>query len=539
MASQDPLIGGFRASDALSQRMIDCLMVTPSAMAEQLAEQRRLLLGRCQKEMKGQEKETQLTALEEELTRDAKTFLETYKRRYESHTINKRVMEEARQEHTEFLKEKDALSQRMIHCLIVKPSAIAEQLVEQRRLLLGRCQKEMMEPEKETRLTTLDEELTREDETFLETYKRRYESHTINQRVMERAHKEHAEFLKEKDALSQRMIDCLKVTPSAMKDQLVGQRTTLLCQCQKEMMELEKETRLTTLEKELPQEAKTFLETYRWRYQSHTANQAVMERARKEHADFLREKDALSQRMIDCLKVTPSAMKDQLEAQRTTLLCQCQKEMMELEKETRLTTLEKELAQEAKTFLETYRWRYQSHTANQAVMERARKEHADFLKEKDALSQRMIDCLKVTPSAMKDQLEAQRTTLLCQCQKEMMELEKETRLTTLEKELAQEAKTFLETYRWRYQSHTANQAVMERARKEHADFLKEKDALSQRMIDCLKVTPSAMKDQLEAQRTTLLCQCQKEMMELEKETRLTTLEKELAQEAKTFLGDGW
>ncbi|XP_043404339.1 ninein [Chelonia mydas] len=524
-----------KEKDALSQRMIHCLKVTPSAMAKQLVKQRRSLLGQWQREMKGQEKETLHTALQEELTREDETFLETYRRRYENHTINQTVMERARQEHTEFLKEKDALSQRMIHCLMVTPSAMAEQLAGQRRSLLGWCRKEMKGQKKETRLTALEEELNQKGETFLETYKRRYDSHTINQRVMERARRDHADFLREKDALSQRMIDCLKVTPGAMEEQLVEQRRSLLCQCRKDMMELEKETRLTALEEELTQEDETFLETYGRRYESHTINQRVMEGARQEHADFLKEKDGLSQRMIDCLMVTPSAMAEQLAGQRTTLLERCQKEMMELEKETLLMALEKELAQEAKTFLETYRWLYQSHTTNQAVMGRARQEHADFLKQKDGLSQRMIDCLTVTLSEMKEQLVGQRMTLLWRCRKEMKEQEKETLLTMLEEELTREDETFLETYGRCYESHTINQRVMERARQDHTDILKQKDALSQCMIHCLTVTLSEMKEQLVGQRMTLLWRCQKEMKEQEKETLLTMLEEELTREDETFL----
>ncbi|CAM5159384.1 unnamed protein product [Natator depressus] len=85
---------------------------------------------------------------------------------------NQRVRASARTDHAAFLKEKDGLSQRMNDCLMVTPSAMAEQLAEQRRSLLGQCQKEMTGQEKETRLRALEEELTREAETFLETYRR-------------------------------------------------------------------------------------------------------------------------------------------------------------------------------------------------------------------------------------------------------------------------------------------------------------------------------------------------------------------------------
>ncbi|CAM2114948.1 unnamed protein product [Caretta caretta] len=259
--------------DGLSQFMADCLTVDPSAMAEQFMEQRRSLLERCQKEMKEPE-ETLLTALKAELTREAETFLGTYRRRYQSYNINQRVMDRARQDHADFLREKvrqgetvlqpgepqgnipaspvgcglwgrrqefispaprvaaemgdsnpctggalisvrgversccavargsmgetgfnphlltalgpllsgstqDGLSQRMFSCLTVTPSAMAEQFVEKRRSLLERCREEMKEPE-ETLLTALEEELTREANIFLETYRERYLCHLTN-----------------------------------------------------------------------------------------------------------------------------------------------------------------------------------------------------------------------------------------------------------------------------------------------------------------------------------------------------------------------
>ncbi|XP_065447204.1 uncharacterized protein LOC135982830 isoform X2 [Chrysemys picta bellii] len=515
--------------DGLSQRMVDCLKMDPSAMLKQLAEQRRSLLGWCRKEMK-EPAETLLTALEAELTREAETFLETYRRRYQCHTINQRVMERARRDHADLLREKDGLSQRVVDCLKMDPGAMAEQLAEQQRSLLGRCRKEMKEPE-ETLLTALEAELTREAETFVETYRRRYQCHTINQRVMDRARRDHAAFLREKDGLSQRVVDCLKMDPGAMVKQLVEQRRSLLGWCREEMEEPE-ETLLTALEAELTREAETFLETYRRRYQCHAINQRVMDSARRDHAAFLREKDGLSQRMVDCLKMDPSAMLKQLAEQRRSLLGRCREEMKEPE-ETLLTALEEELTREAETFLETYRRRYQCHAINQRVMDRARRDHADLLRENDGLSQRVVDCLKMDPGAMAEQLAEQRRSLLGRCRKEMKE-PAETLLTALEAELTREAETFLESYRRRYQCHTINQRVMERARRDHADLLREKDGLSQRMVDCLKMDPSAMLKQLTEQHRSLLGRCREEMKEPE-ETLLTALEEELTREAETFL----
>ncbi|XP_067421831.1 LOW QUALITY PROTEIN: RING finger protein 112-like [Emydura macquarii macquarii] len=96
-----------------------------------------------------------------------------------------------------------------------------------------------------------------------------------NQRVMDRARTDHALFLKEKDTLSQHMFDCLRVRPSTVAKQFVKQRTKLLRQCWEEMKEPEKETLLTALEAELTREAKTFLETYGGRYQSHAIKAGI------------------------------------------------------------------------------------------------------------------------------------------------------------------------------------------------------------------------------------------------------------------------
>ncbi|XP_043373063.1 RING finger protein 112-like isoform X8 [Dermochelys coriacea] len=363
---------------------------------------------------------------------------------------NQRVVDSARTDHAVFLREKDGLSQRMVDCLKVDPSAMAEQFKEQRRSLLERCREEMREPEKETLLTALEAELAREANSFLETYRRCYQSHAINQRVMDRARTDHADFLREKDGLSQRMVDCLKVDPSAMAEQLVEQRRSLLEQCQKEMKESE-ETLMTALKAELTREAETFLGTYRRRFQSHNINKRVMDRARQDHADFLREKHGLSQRMVDCLKVDPSAMAEQLVEQRRSLLERCREEMEEPE-ETLLMALKAELTKEAQTFLEKYRRCYERHAFNQRTMDSARQDHADFLKEKDDLSQHMFNCLMVTPSAMEKQFVEKCRSLLERCQKEMQE-PKEALLTALEKELTREANGFLETYRKRFQCH--------------------------------------------------------------------------------------
>ncbi|XP_043373068.1 RING finger protein 112-like isoform X12 [Dermochelys coriacea] len=271
-----------------------------------------------------------------------------------------------------------------------------------------------------------------------------------NQRVVDSARTDHAVFLREKHGLSQRMVDCLKVDPSAMAEQFVQHCRSLLEQCWKEMEEPE-ETLLTALEVELTQEADTFLETYGGRYQCHANNQRAMDSARRDHADFLREKHGLSQRMVDCLKVDPSAMAEQLVEQRRSLLERCREEMEEPE-ETLLMALKAELTKEAQTFLEKYRRCYERHAFNQRTMDSARQDHADFLKEKDDLSQHMFNCLMVTPSAMEKQFVEKCRSLLERCQKEMQE-PKEALLTALEKELTREANGFLETYRKRFQCH--------------------------------------------------------------------------------------
>ncbi|CAM4683938.1 unnamed protein product [Lepidochelys kempii] len=192
---------------------------------------------------------------------------------------NQRVLDRARADHAVFLKEKDGLSRCMDDCLTVDPSAMAHQFMEQRRALLERCRKEVRELKEETLLTALEAELTREAETFLETYRRRYQHHT-NQRALARARAAHAEFLKEKDTDSRNPLKCLKVRPGKMAEQFTERRGDLLRQCRTDMLlkkealgtELEKklrqkkETLLTELEKELMWEAESFLETYRKRF---------------------------------------------------------------------------------------------------------------------------------------------------------------------------------------------------------------------------------------------------------------------------------
>ncbi|XP_039390208.1 RING finger protein 112-like [Mauremys reevesii] len=94
---------------------------------------------------------------------------------------NQRVLDRASADHTLFLKEKDSDSRNMFSCLKVRPSKMAEQFAERRGHLLWRCQTDMKEPvpEKEALLTQLEEELTREAETFLEIYGKRFKKFAI------------------------------------------------------------------------------------------------------------------------------------------------------------------------------------------------------------------------------------------------------------------------------------------------------------------------------------------------------------------------
>ncbi|XP_030417904.1 RING finger protein 112-like isoform X2 [Gopherus evgoodei] len=89
-----------------------------------------------------------------------------------------------------------------------------------------------------------------------------------NQRVLDRAHADHALFLKEKDGDSQNMFTCLKVWPSKMTEQFAERRGHLLWRCRTDMQEPapEKEALLTELEDLLTQEAETFLKTYGKRF---------------------------------------------------------------------------------------------------------------------------------------------------------------------------------------------------------------------------------------------------------------------------------
>ncbi|CAM5119327.1 unnamed protein product [Eretmochelys imbricata] len=84
-------------------------------------------------------------------------------------------------DHTVFLREKDGDSRNMVACLKVRPSKMAELFVEQRGQSLWRCQTDMREPapEKEAQLTELEAVLTREAETFLESYGKRFRKFAI------------------------------------------------------------------------------------------------------------------------------------------------------------------------------------------------------------------------------------------------------------------------------------------------------------------------------------------------------------------------
>ncbi|EMP40751.1 hypothetical protein UY3_02012 [Chelonia mydas] len=335
-----------------------------------------------------------------------------------------------------------------------------------------------------------------------------------NQRVLDIARADHAVFLREMNGLSQRMVDCLKVDPSAMAEQVMEQRRTLLERCWEEMKELE-ETLLRALEAELIQEPETFLETYGKHYRCHVISQGAMDRARRDHADFLREKDGLSRRMIDCLTVGLSAMEEQFAEQFRLLLGRCWEELNEPE-ETLLTALEAELIQDSETFLETYGRRYRCHATNQRVMDRARRDHADFLREKDALSRLRIDDLIVDPSAMAEQFQEKRRSLLERCREELKE-PAETLLRALEAELTQEAETFLETHGKRYQCHITNES----ARKDYAAFLKKTNMLTS-------------SQELEARCKKLLERCRRDMLS-KKEFPLTDLDAALMWEKEDLL----
>ncbi|XP_067424054.1 RING finger protein 112-like [Emydura macquarii macquarii] len=89
-------------------------------------------------------------------------------------------------------------------------------------------------------------------------------------------------------------------------------------------------------------------------------NQRAMDRARMDHAAFLREKDGNSRNMIACLKVRPNKMAEQFTERRELLLRRCQTDMWEPEpgEGSLLTELEEELTSEAHKFLETYKKRF-------------------------------------------------------------------------------------------------------------------------------------------------------------------------------------
>ncbi|XP_043405606.1 RING finger protein 112 isoform X1 [Chelonia mydas] len=94
---------------------------------------------------------------------------------------NQRVLDRASADHTVFLREKDGDSQNMFTCLKVRPSKMAELFAERRGQVLWRCRTDMWEPapEKEAQLTELEAVLTREAETFLESYGKRFKKFAI------------------------------------------------------------------------------------------------------------------------------------------------------------------------------------------------------------------------------------------------------------------------------------------------------------------------------------------------------------------------
>nr|XP_048711487.1 RING finger protein 112-like [Caretta caretta] len=94
---------------------------------------------------------------------------------------NQRVLDRASADHAVFLKEKDGDSRTLISCLKVRPGKMAELFAERRGQLLWRCQTDMREPapEKAAQLTELEEELTGEAETFLQSYGKRFKKFVI------------------------------------------------------------------------------------------------------------------------------------------------------------------------------------------------------------------------------------------------------------------------------------------------------------------------------------------------------------------------
>ncbi|XP_075784848.1 RING finger protein 112 [Pelodiscus sinensis] len=94
---------------------------------------------------------------------------------------NDRVLDRARADHTTILLEKDHDSQNMFKCLGVRPSKMSEELAERRGQLLWRCRTDMRDPapDKEALLEGLEQELRSEDETFLETYRKRFKKYVI------------------------------------------------------------------------------------------------------------------------------------------------------------------------------------------------------------------------------------------------------------------------------------------------------------------------------------------------------------------------
>ncbi|CAM5158561.1 unnamed protein product, partial [Natator depressus] len=127
---------------------------------------------------------------------------------------NQRVLDRARADHAVFLKEKDGGSRNMVACLKVRPGKMAELFAEQCGQLLGRCWMDMREPapEKEAQLTGLEEELTREAETFLQSYRKRFKKFVIAAGLSPRVHAHNPVFPAARESLLRRRFHVCPLT---------------------------------------------------------------------------------------------------------------------------------------------------------------------------------------------------------------------------------------------------------------------------------------------------------------------------------------
>uniref|UniRef100_A0A8C0J3G4 GB1/RHD3-type G domain-containing protein n=1 Tax=Chelonoidis abingdonii TaxID=106734 RepID=A0A8C0J3G4_CHEAB len=157
------------------QSMRSCLREKPLEMQRQLEGKRQELLEHCWGELRGEDlqKQEALKELKQELDRQMDKFLLVYKQRFKMMEENKRAVEDTRREYEQFVQKQDHDHQSMRSCLREKPLEMQRQLEGKRQELLEHCRGKLLgeDPQKQEALEELKQELDRQMNKFLLTYK--------------------------------------------------------------------------------------------------------------------------------------------------------------------------------------------------------------------------------------------------------------------------------------------------------------------------------------------------------------------------------